>query len=250
MFGNGEGGQQIALSGNGVDPGLPAAVPSSKSFGTQAVGTSGGVQLFNFTNEGTVATELADATLGGEDRDQFRIARDGCSETSLAPGASCQVGIRFAPGESGVKSASLRLKSSGGIASAALSGYAEEAGAVAAASASMRRLRVALHLAGRPLRIGGPVLRVGALTCTAEEACHVVARATIVKARGWHEASGTGSIGPWSTKLAIPAGASRDLVLRLPVAARSAARSGRLRLHWESRSGSQRRQDSAEVSLR
>jgi hypothetical protein len=248
LFGDSEGAQQISLTGTGVDPGHPTASPSSHSFGSQGVGTSGGIQLFTFTNEGSVASELSGATLGGEDRDQFRIARDGCSETSLAPGASCQVGVRFAPDEAGGKSATLRVGNSTGVASAALSGFAE--GAVATAAKSAARLRVGLRVAGRPLHLRGASLRVGAFTCASERDCQVVARATIMRGRGWNEASGSRSIGPWSTKLLVPHGARRDLVLRLPAAVRAAAAGGRLRLRWESRSGTQRSEDSTEVPLR
>jgi hypothetical protein len=248
MFGDGEGGQQIALLGDGVDPGRPTPVPSSHSFGAQPVGTAGGIQVFTFTNEGSVATELSGASLGGEDRDQFRIARDGCSETTLASGGSCQVGVRFAPDEAGEKSATLRLANPSGVASAALSGFAESAAGTAAASAS--QFRVGLHLAGRPLHLRGKTVRVGTFTCSSEQTCQVITRATIVKARGWDELSGARAIGPLSTQLTVPAGASRELVLRLPIQGSSAAGSGRLRLCWESRSGSQRGQGSTEVALR
>jgi hypothetical protein len=212
------------------------------------VGTSGGVQLFTFTNQSAVATELAGTTLGGEDPDQFRIARDGCSETSLAPGASCQVGVRFAPGEAGAKSATLRLGSTGGVVTAALSGFAEAAVGTAAISATS--LRVPLRLAGRPLHLGGQMLRVGTFSCPSEQDCQVVARATIVKSPASIKTTGARPIGPWRTKLAIPAGAKRELVLRLGAADRAAARDGRLRLRWEARSGSRRSTGSAEVSLR
>ncbi len=247
MFGDGEGGQQITLSGDGVDPGLPTPTPSSHSFGTQQVGTSGGIALFTFSNEGSVATELSDATLGGEDRDQFRIARDGCSETSLAPGASCQVGVRFAPDEAGVKSATLRLGNSSGVASAALSGYAE---AAAAASRSTARLRTGLRLAGRPLHLVGGLLRIGALSCPSEEDCEVLTRATIVKSSASVRSSGARPLGPWSARLSIPAGGRRALVLRLPAGVGAKAAGGRLRARWESRSGSRRGQGSVEVPLR
>jgi hypothetical protein len=247
LFGDGEGAQQIAVTGTGVDPGHPTASPSSHSFGSQQVGTSGGIQVFTFTNEGSVASELSGATLGGEDRDQFRIARDGCSETSLAPGASCQVGVRFAPDEAGGKSATLRVGNPTGVATAALSGFAEGAAATAAKSAA--KLRVRLRLAGRPLHLSGADLRVGTFECHSEEDCQVVAQATIVKAAGSRGAPRSGSPGPITRKLTISAGGKRDLVLRIPVGSIPSA-GARLHLHWESRSGSRRSQDSAQVSVR
>ena len=241
FFGGGEGNQQIALSGNGVAAGVPTASPSSHDFGARKVGTSGPVQAFTFTNSSGVTTELGVATLGGGHPDQFRIAADGCSEATLAPGASCQVGVRFAPEEAGSMAATLRLGSTGGLATAALSGYAE------APAKSTKPLRVGLRLADRPLHLGGSKLRVGALSCPSKQDCQVTMRATIVKTPG---ATGGRALGPWSTKLTIPAGTKRELVLGLDAARRAAAAGGRLRLRWESHSGSRRGLGSAEVSLR
>lgn len=241
FFGDGEGGQQVRLSGNGVAAGVPTAAPASLSFGARKVGASGPVQAFTFTNSSGVTTELGVATLGGDHPDQFRIAADGCSEATLAPGASCQVGVRFAPEEAGAMGATLRLGSTGGVATAALSGYAE------AAAKSTKSLRVGLRLAGRPLHLDGSKLRVGALSCPSQQNCQVTMRATIVKAPG---ATGGRPLGPWSTKLTIPAGTKRELVLGLDAARRAAAADGRLRLRWESTSGSRRGLGSAEVSLR
>jgi hypothetical protein len=149
-----------------------------------------------------------------------------------------------------MQSATLRLGGGGGVATAALSGFAEAAGDVAATKSASAPLRVALRLAGRPLHLNGARLRVGALACPSEQSCQVVARATIVRAGGPEEPGDPHSIGPWSRTLTIPAGADRDLILNLPATARSGAATGRLRLRWESRSGSRRARDSAEVALR
>jgi hypothetical protein len=246
FFGDGEGGQQIALSGTGIDPGVPSAVPAVHSFGAAAAGTSGDPQLFTFTNESAVATELGAAALGGDNPDQFRIARDGCSGATLAPGASCQVGVRFAPLDAGAMSAVLRVGSTGGVATAVLTGYAEAPPVVQAAVA--RGPRTGLRLAGRPLHLSGSKVRVGTFSCPFEESCEVTARATIV-ARWSARAGGSGRIGPWSTTLQVPAGGRRDLVLRLP-AGESAPAGGRLLVRWRSRSGTQQDRGSAEVPLR
>jgi hypothetical protein len=246
FFGDGEGGQQIALSGTGIDPGVPAAVPAVHSFGAAAAGTSGDAQLFTFTNESAVATELGAAALGGDNPDQFRIARDGCSGATLAPGASCQVGVRFAPLDAGAMSAVLRVGSTGGVATAVLTGYAEAPPVVQAAVA--RGPRTGLRLAGRPLHLSGSKVRVGTVSCPFEESCEVVARATIVT-RGSARAGGSGRIGPWSTTLQVPAGGRRDLVLRLP-AGEAAPAGGRLLVRWRSRSGTEQDRGSAEVPLR
>src|SRR6202012_5463955 len=220
-FGDGEGGQQIALPGAGSDPGVPVAAPAAHSFGSLAVGTSGDVQLFTFTNESEVATDVSTAALAGENPDQFRIARDGCSGAELAPRASCQVGVRFAPLDAGAMSALLRLDSTGGVATAALSGYAEAAAGLqtsAATAGTGSRLRTQLRLAGRPLRATGAKLRGGAFSCAPEDSCEVVTRASIVT-RASAAAVGSRRYGPWSTTLQVPAGARRELVLRVPAGA-------------------------------
>jgi hypothetical protein len=249
FFGDGEGGQQIILSGTGIDPGVPAAVPAAHSFGSLAAGASGELQLFTFTNESGVATDLGAVALGGEDPDQFRVAHDGCSDATLAPRVSCQVGVRFAPLDAGAMSAVLRLGSTGSVATAALSGYAEAAPVVKAATAARTATtpRTELRLAGRPLRVSGSRLRVGTISCHSEQSCEVVTRATIVT-----RASATGGsrrLRPWSTTLQVPAGGHRELVLRLPAGEATTA-GGRLLLRWRSRSGSRQDQGSAEVPLR
>ncbi|HWH21216.1 MAG TPA: choice-of-anchor D domain-containing protein, partial [Solirubrobacterales bacterium] len=246
FFGDSEGGQQIVMSGTGIDPGVPAAAPSVHSFGAEATGSSGELQPFTFTNESAVATELGAVSLGGENPDQFPVARDGCSGTTLAPGASCQVGVRFAPLDAGTMSAVLRLGSTGGVATAALSGYAEAAPVVDAAFASGPR--AGLRLARRPLHLSGSKVRVGTVTCPFEESCEVVTRATIVT-RASARAVGARRIGPWSTTLHVPAGGRRDLVLRLPTG-EAAPAGGRLLLRWRSRSGTEQDRGSAEVPLR
>ncbi|HEY2480270.1 MAG TPA: choice-of-anchor D domain-containing protein [Solirubrobacterales bacterium] len=249
MFGDGEGGRQIPLLGTGIEPGHPTPVPAAHAFGAQRVGTASPTESFTFTDEGGAATELTGALLGGENRDQFRISRDDCSETMLAPGGSCQVGVRFAPDEAGMQSATLRLASTGGVATASLSGFAETATAVSAARSSAPP-RVALRLAGRPLHLDGASLRAGTLTCPSDQSCRVLVRTRIVGTRGSGEASGSRSIGPWGTKVTVPAGGSRSLILHLPGGARTASLVNRLRLRWEWRSGSRHGQSSTEVALR
>ena len=205
------------------------------------------MQPFVFTNESSVATVLGEAGVAGENRDQFRLARDGCTEATLAPGASCEVGVRFAPDEGGAMSATLRLGSTGGVATAALSGYA---GPVVSAARSSASPRASLHLSGRPLHLTGPMLRVGTISCPSEEACRVVTRATIVAPNPSIRTGGTRRLGPWTGTLAIPAGGDRALVLRLPPAGTRGG-SGRARCRCPgSRASGARGGGAAEVRLR
>jgi hypothetical protein len=50
------------------------------------------------------------ATINGADSSRFQIAYDGCANQMISPGNSCNVEIRFQPGELGEKNASLALE--------------------------------------------------------------------------------------------------------------------------------------------
>jgi hypothetical protein len=47
--------------------------------------------------------------VGGTDPGDFRVVQDDCSGTSVAPGASCAIGVAFDPGAAGAKGAQLEV---------------------------------------------------------------------------------------------------------------------------------------------
>ena len=102
----------VPLSGSGTDPD-ESIVPASIPFGGQLVGTGGPVQSVVLTNEaGASAPDVVgQAALTGPDASQFQIVTDGCSNTSVAIGASCEVLLRFTPTSQGAASASLSIPS-------------------------------------------------------------------------------------------------------------------------------------------
>ena len=87
----------------------PAAKESTStlSFGTQPQGTVGAEQILTVTNDGSAPLVISGAVLGGTDPGDFLIG-DRCQQ-AVGAGASCQVGVRFAPQKGGQRSASLTL---------------------------------------------------------------------------------------------------------------------------------------------
>jgi uncharacterized protein YjiK len=96
---------------------LPAAELSATApvFPTQAVGTIGPGQWVTVTNDGTAAAEITDVRIEEANRESagdFIIAANHCTDMTLAPGESCEVMVRFAPGrEDATSSANLVIAS-------------------------------------------------------------------------------------------------------------------------------------------
>jgi hypothetical protein len=83
--------------------------PSSKNFGDQTVGTSSASQTFTVTGIGPDDVHIASAALVGGGAAQFSKTSDTCSGTALGTNDTCTVGVSFAPGSTGAKSAQLQL---------------------------------------------------------------------------------------------------------------------------------------------
>ncbi|MCW2768115.1 MAG: putative Ig proteinputative calcium-binding proteinFG-GAP repeat protein, partial [Nocardioides sp.] len=114
----------VTLSGTGTAP-VFSVSPTTKAYGTQAIGTTGAGQTFTVTNTGTAALAIATATLAGTDAAQFTKGSDTCTGASVAPAATCTVAVSFAPGSAvGAKAATLRFTddAAGGPHDVALSG--------------------------------------------------------------------------------------------------------------------------------
>jgi hypothetical protein len=82
--------------------------PKSLALGSAQVGSTGGAQSVTLTNRGGGdAINVAEATLGGANADQFTIVSNSCDE--VARGASCQVGVALRPTSTGAKNATLTI---------------------------------------------------------------------------------------------------------------------------------------------
>ena len=98
----------VPLSGTGGVPGSVQAVPSLIDFSETGVGQLGNPVTVTLTNPSGMAslTSFAVAVTAG-----FKLVNNTCSAT-LAAGASCTVGVEFAPVSAGTASGSLTVSSS------------------------------------------------------------------------------------------------------------------------------------------
>jgi hypothetical protein len=93
--------------GTGSTGGL-TATPSTLDFGQAALGSSSSIATTTVTNAGSGSATIAGIELKGPQAGQFSIASSTCgSGAVLAPGGSCQVGVRFNASAVGSAAASL-----------------------------------------------------------------------------------------------------------------------------------------------
>ena len=97
--------QSVALSVTGTQP-QASVSPTSLSFGSVVVGpgSSANQQYVTVTNSGTADLHIASATLSGNPA--FTIGTQ-CATTTLAPGASCMIGVYASPDAVGSRSGTL-----------------------------------------------------------------------------------------------------------------------------------------------
>lgn len=121
FFGDDEGGVLALLSGEGVAAAVTLA-PSAHDFGFEAIGGRSIPRSFAVRNDGEAPLDLGGVSIVGAELDQFALAGDECTGTTLAPGGDCMVRVRFAPDSAGAKAATLRVGSDAGAFTAALGG--------------------------------------------------------------------------------------------------------------------------------
>jgi hypothetical protein len=248
FFGGGEGALQVSLQGTGVAPRMSLS-PSAHDFGAVVAGSSGPVQTFQLRNESGDPQTVDSATLAGADLGDFQLRSDECTETVLLPGAACAVAVGFDPGSSGSKSATLRLRGSGGTSVARLEGEGTGAGVSAATTAGRaKRGRVIVSLTANPRAAGGKVT-YGRARCESSEPCQV--RLNGLASGQVDTAAGPRSgVRPLSvTHLRLVPGASAALSAALPPELRDSTSGARLSVfvHW--RTGSERGAASRGVSV-
>ncbi len=86
----------------------------SLRFGDVSSGQTSGDQTVTITSTGNAAVDFPGAavTLTGADAEQFAIVGDTCSTKSLAVGDGCSISVRFAPTQTGAKTAKASIASS------------------------------------------------------------------------------------------------------------------------------------------
>ncbi len=92
-----------------VPPSAPAVSlsPTSLSFGDQQVGTTSAEKTVTLTNSGTASLTINSIDIGGTNKGDFAQTR--LIPNSLAPGASCTIGVTFTPSDTGSRDASLTI---------------------------------------------------------------------------------------------------------------------------------------------
>jgi HYDIN/CFA65/VesB family protein len=124
FFGDGDEPAMVVLTGAGVAP-AATLLPSGFDFGSLAAGTRSVPHAFAVRNDGAAPLLLARVAVVGPDLDQFELAGEECTGTSLDPGEECLAWVRFAPDRAGVKRATLRVAGSGTVLTAGLAGLAD-----------------------------------------------------------------------------------------------------------------------------
>ncbi|MCW2979663.1 MAG: choice-of-anchor protein [Solirubrobacterales bacterium] len=249
FFGAGEGALEVPVEGTGVAPRLSLS-PSARNFGSVAVGNAGPTQTFQLRNESIEAQTIDSATLAGADVGDFGLRSDECSETVLAPGATCAVAVRFDPGSSGPKTATLRLRGTGGTTVARLDG--EGTGMVvsaATASGGAKHGHVVLSLMRNPRAAAGKV-SLGRARCESSSPCTIrlngLASGRIATVAGPRPALRPLTV----TRLRLAPSASVALTAALPAELRGSPSDARLTVvvHW--RTGSAHGAASRGVAVR
>jgi len=129
-------GQPVSLTGTG----LLALTPLTRNFGTVARGSLvGPVQMFTLKNTGNVTlTAITQGVLGGTDAVEFTVVRamstcgpagggQTIGQTTLAPGTSCVVTVKFTPlmtQPTGAKNATVSVTDAAGAQTSTLTGTA------------------------------------------------------------------------------------------------------------------------------
>ena len=89
--------------------------PSNVGFGNQTIGAASPLHTIVLTNSGSVVLNINSAIrLGGDDASDFRLQKspNACPQDSgqLAPHASCEIGVDFAPSTAGGKNAQVVIE--------------------------------------------------------------------------------------------------------------------------------------------
>lgn len=82
-------------------------------FGEQQPGSESGERTIRVQNNGAPRLRLGAATVSGANASEFRVSSDGCNGRNLAIGASCTIGVRFAPSALGPRAATVSIPSNG-----------------------------------------------------------------------------------------------------------------------------------------
>ena len=116
------GSLSVPLSGEGAAAAL-LLISTGSDFGQVEAGGSSTDQVFTVTNAGGAASGPIVTYVSGSHPGDVTFSTDQCVAVNLAPGATCEISVRFSPGGSGVRTALLNASATpGGNQQAGLSG--------------------------------------------------------------------------------------------------------------------------------
>jgi hypothetical protein len=90
-------------------PAVVSATTWAGDFGSVTTGQKSPVVYLPVSNSGTLPLTITGERVGGADAADFTVAVDACAGKTLAPGASCELGIRFIPSATSTRSAAIAL---------------------------------------------------------------------------------------------------------------------------------------------
>ena len=105
--------QAVTLAGTGTSGSAARLSSSAVVFGEQAVGTSSHGEMVVLTNAGDRPLAIGSMTVAGASGRDF-VQTNTC-RSSLAPGASCTIEIRFTPRAMGTRTAVINVLRSGSL---------------------------------------------------------------------------------------------------------------------------------------
>ncbi len=118
LIGNSNGAEtaEATLTGTATSPTLPVTAggisPAAFDFGAQRVSAGPtATKDFTLSNTGDTGLQVGTVSITGNGASQFQVVSNGCGSRTIAVGAGCVVGVRFDPGSTGSKSATLDLAS-------------------------------------------------------------------------------------------------------------------------------------------
>lgn len=117
------GNHSVALTGTGTAPAV-TLTPTSLAFGSQPVGTTSAGLTVSVQNSGNAPLNVSAVGFGGTNPGDYIKSADSCSPpaSSVGPGLSCSIQVRFGPGTKGASTASLTITDNAGNHSVPLSG--------------------------------------------------------------------------------------------------------------------------------
>ena len=109
--GTGASTVSVTLSGTAYPASLLTITPAASDLGTVLVGATGAVTTFTVTNGGGTASGALTVTISST---EIVKSSDTCSGASLAPAATCTIGLQLTPASAGAKTGTLTVTGTDG----------------------------------------------------------------------------------------------------------------------------------------